>query len=67
MNIDFYILARYVQLMSFDLPLEAVEELCDVSHPTALLWCRTGGFLTSDGWTSYSGVFALTLARFIMS
>ena len=38
MKIDFDILARYVQLMSFNLPLEAVEELCDVSHPTALLW-----------------------------
>lgn len=47
MKIDFDVLARYIQLMSFNLPLEAIEELCDISHPTALLW-RHKVFSTVD-------------------
>lgn len=28
----------YLTLMTFNVPLEMTEELCDISHPTAMLW-----------------------------
>lgn len=29
---------EYLSLMTFNVPLEMTEELCDISHPTAMLW-----------------------------
>jgi transposase-like protein len=30
--------ALYIVLMTFNVPLEETEVLCDISHPTAMLW-----------------------------
>ncbi|MDD6448102.1 MAG: hypothetical protein PUF78_00005, partial [Lachnospiraceae bacterium] len=30
--------ARYLVMMTFNVPLEMTEETLDISHPTALLW-----------------------------
>lgn len=37
-NKDFDTWARYLVMMTFNVPLEMTEETLDISHPTALLW-----------------------------
>lgn len=39
-KLSFYKLSRYMELMSFNVPLECIEEILNISHPTALLWRR---------------------------
>ncbi len=39
-KLSFHKLSRYAELMSFNVPLECIEEICEISHPTALLWRR---------------------------
>lgn len=39
----------YVALMTFNVPLEMTEELCEISHPTAMLW-RKKIFATVNGY-----------------
>ena len=46
-NKSFDTLAEYLTLMTFNVPLEMTEELCDISHPTAMLW-RKKVFATVD-------------------
>ena len=38
MKISFNQLTLYITLMTFNVPLTMCEELCDISHPTAMLW-----------------------------
>lgn len=38
---------EYLTLMTFNVPLEMTEEICDISHPTAMLW-RKKVFSTVD-------------------
>ena len=38
--------------MSFNVPLEMCEEICDISHPTAMLW-RKKVFATVDGYQDH--------------
>lgn len=46
-SIDTWI--TYFTLMTFNVPLEMTEEICDISHPTAMLW-RQKVFATVDGY-----------------
>lgn len=39
----------YLTLMAFNVPLEMTEEICKISHPTAMLW-RKKIFSTVDGY-----------------
>ncbi|MBR0420708.1 MAG: IS1 family transposase [Erysipelotrichaceae bacterium] len=39
----------YLVLMSFNVPLEMTQEICYISHPTAMLW-RKKVFATVDGY-----------------
>ena len=38
--------------MTFNVPLEMTEEICDISHPTAILW-REKVFSTVDGYQEH--------------
>lgn len=49
MKIDFNQLSQYIILMTFNVPLEMTEELCDISHSTAMLW-RKKIFATIDSY-----------------
>ena len=42
----------YLTLMTFNVPLEMAEEICDISHPTAMLW-RKKVFATVDGYQNH--------------
>jgi len=42
----------YLVLMTFNVPLELTEELCGISHPTAMLW-RKKVFATVDGYQDH--------------
>ena len=43
---------NYLVLMSFNVPLEMCEEICGISHPTAMLW-RKKIFATVNGYQDY--------------
>ena len=51
-NKDFDTWVRYLTLMTFNVPLEMTEELCEISHPTAMLW-RQKVFSTVDGYQDH--------------
>ncbi|MBQ9328638.1 MAG: IS1595 family transposase [Solobacterium sp.] len=42
----------YLTLMTFNVPLEMTEEICGISHPTAMLW-RQKVFATVDGYQGH--------------
>lgn len=42
----------YLTLMTFNVPLEMTEEVCGISHPTAMLW-RQKVFATIDGYQEH--------------
>jgi len=42
----------YLTLMTFNVPLEMTEEICGISHPTAMLW-RQKVFATVDGYQEH--------------
>ena len=44
--------ATYLILMSFNVPLEMSEEICEISHPTAMLW-RKKIFATVNGYQDH--------------
>ena len=43
---------EYLMLMTFNVPLEMTEEVCGISHPTAMLW-RQKVFATVDGYQEH--------------
>ena len=49
---DFNTWVIYLTLMTFNVPLEMTEEICDISHPTAMLW-REKVFSTVDGYQEH--------------
>lgn len=49
-SIDTWI--SYLTLMTFNVPLEMSEEICNISHPTAMLW-RQKVFATVDGYQAH--------------
>lgn len=49
---DFNAWVIYLTLMTFNIPLEMTEEICDISHPTAMLW-REKVFSTVDGYQEH--------------
>ena len=51
-NKSFDTWAEYLTLMTFNVPLEMTEELCDISHPTAMLW-RKKVFATVNGYQEH--------------
>ncbi len=51
-NKDFATWVRYLTLMTFNVPLEMTEELCNISHPTAMLW-RKKVFSAVDGYQDH--------------
>ena len=51
-NRSFDTWAGYLILMSFNVPLEMCEEICDISHPTAILW-RKKVFATINGYQDH--------------
>ena len=51
-NKDFDIWVKYLTLMTFNVPLEMTEEICDISHPTAMLW-RQKVFSAVDGYQNH--------------
>ena len=51
-NKNFDTWAKYLTLMTFNVPLEMTEELCGISHPTAMLW-RKKVFATVDGYQEH--------------
>lgn len=46
---DFNTWVIYLTLMTFNVPLEMADEICDISHPTAMLWGEKV-FSTIDGY-----------------
>ena len=51
-NKSFDTWALYLTLMTFNVPLEMAEEVCGMSHPTAMLW-RQKVFATVDGYQEH--------------
>ena len=51
-NRSFDTWVRYLVLMTFNVPLEMTETLCNISHPTAMLW-RRKIFATVDGYQNH--------------
>ena len=51
-NKSFDTWVKYLTLMTFNVPLEMTEELCGISHPTAMLW-RKKVFATVDGYQEH--------------
>ena len=51
-NKSFDIWAAYLTLMTFNVPLEMAEEVCGISHPTAMLW-RQKVFATINGYQEH--------------
>jgi len=51
-NKEFATWVRYLTLMTFNVPLEMTEELCNISHPTAMLW-RKKVFSAVDGYQDH--------------
>ena len=51
-NKSFDTWALYLTLMTFNVPLEMAEEVCEMSHPTAMLW-RQKVFATVDGYQEH--------------
>ena len=51
-NKSFDTWAEYLTLMTFNVPLEMTEELCGISHPTAMLW-RKKVFATVNGYQEH--------------
>ena len=51
-NKSFDTWAAYLTLMTFNVPLEMAEEVCGMSHPTAMLW-RQKVFATIDGYQEH--------------
>jgi len=51
-NKSFDTWAEYLTLMTFNVPLEMTEELCNISHPTAMLW-RKKVFATVNGYQEH--------------
>ena len=51
-NKSFDTWAAYLTLMTFNVPLEMAEEVCGMSHPTAMLW-RQKVFATVDGYQEH--------------
>ena len=49
-SIDTWI--SYLTLMTFNVPLEMTEEICNISHSTAMLW-RQKVFATVDGYQEH--------------
>lgn len=49
MKLNFNQICLYTALMTFNVPLAMCEELCDISHPTAMLW-RKKIFSTVDNY-----------------
>lgn len=49
---DFNTWVIYLTLMTFNVPLEMTEEICNISHPTAMLW-REKVFSTVDGYQEH--------------
>ena len=49
---DFNTWVTYLTLMTFNVPLEMTEEICDIPHPTAILW-REKVFSTVDGYQEH--------------
>ena len=51
-NKSFDTWATYLTLMTFNVPLEMAEEVCGISHSTAMLW-RQKVFATIDGYQDH--------------
>ena len=51
-NKSFDTWAAYLTLITFNVPLEMAEEVCGISHPTAMLW-RQKVFATIDGYQDH--------------
>ena len=51
-NKSFDTWAAYLTLMTFNVPLEMTEEVCGISHPTAMLW-RQKVFATINGYQEH--------------
>lgn len=51
-NRSFSCWTTYLTLMTFNVPLEMTEEICRISHPTAMLW-RKKVFKTVDGYQNH--------------
>ena len=51
-NKNFETWALYLTLMTFNVPLEMAEEVCGISHSTAMLW-RQKVFATVDGYQEH--------------
>jgi transposase-like protein len=51
-NKSFDTWVTYLTLMTFNVPLEMTEEICGISHPTAMLW-RKKVFATVDGYQEH--------------
>ena len=51
-NKSFDTWVKYLTLMTFNVPLEMTEEICNISHPTAMLW-RQKVFSAVDGYQEH--------------
>lgn len=51
-NKSFNCWTTYLTLMTFNVPLEMTEEICHISHPTAMLW-RKKVFETVNGYQNH--------------